>query len=342
MTEFANGADKAALLGETAIRELNGMAIPPFPPYYEVWFSHLGNSNKSLSSEIVHELDRRKTINEDFLKSIHGRYFTSNNPSDDIERFASQLLNETNGLKDFTQHFGASAQEFREDLEKASQEAQSSKNPEASAKTLLSSLVETAHKAITRNAELESNLNKASKKIDALQTAIEAVAIDANTDFLTKLRNRRFFDTTIERFAFEAENTQTPMSLILGDIDHFKTFNDTWGHQIGDQVLRLVASVLKDNVKGQDLLARYGGEEFAIVLPNTSLKDATTLADNIRLAVSKRRLLNKFTNTDLGRITMSFGVAPHVPGDSVDHLIRNADAALYKAKETGRNRVMAG
>ena len=132
------------------------------------------------------------------------------------------------------------------------------------------------------------------------------------------------------------------MSLILGDIDHFKTFNDTWGHQIGDQVLRLVASVLKDNVKGQDLLARYGGEEFAIVLPNTSLKDATTLADNIRLAVSKRRLLNKFTNTDLGRITMSFGVAPYVPGDSVDHLIRNADAALYKAKETGRNRVMAG
>lgn len=342
MTELANGAEKTALLGETAIRELNGMAIPPFPPYYEVWFSHLENANKSLSSEIVRELDRRKAINEDFLKSIHGRYFASNSPSDDIERFASQLLNETNGLKDLTQHFGASAQEFREDLDKASQEAQSSQNPEASAKTLLNSLVETAHKAITRNAELESSLNEASEKIDTLQSAIETVAIDANTDFLTKLRNRRFFDTTIERFAFEAESAQTPMSLILADIDHFKTFNDTWGHQIGDQVLKLVASVLKDNVKGQDLLARYGGEEFAIALPNTSLKDATTLADNIRLAVSKRRLLNKFTNTDLGRITMSFGVAAYVPGDSIDHMVKNADAALYTAKETGRNCVIAG
>ena len=340
MSESVSTPEGAHDIGQLTVRELNDMSIPPFPPYYEVWFSHLEKNNESLSTEIEKHLDVQKDINEDFLKSIHGRYFRANTPSADIEHFASQLLTETKALKDLTQHFGVSATEFRQDLDEASQQAQSAGDPEASAKRLLASLVETAQKAITRNAELENNLSDAAHKINALQTSIEAIAIDANTDFLTKLRNRRFFDGAIKEFVEHAKAEQSPLSVIITDIDHFKKFNDTWGHQIGDQVLRLVASVLKDNVKGQDLVARYGGEEFAILLPNTAAGDAATLADKIRIAVSNRRLINKNTNTDLGRVTMSFGVAAYSDTKSIDALLQNADEALYAAKNAGRNRVM--
>lgn len=340
MSETLQQPEQAHDIGQLTVRELNDMSIPPFPPYYEVWFSHLGKKNESLSSEIEHELGVRRFINEDFLKSIHGRYFRATSPSADIEHFASQLLTETNALKDLTQDIGASSKDFRQNLDDAAEEARSTEDPEASAKKLLTSLVETAQAAIKRNAELEQNLNEAAEKIDVLQTSIETIAIDANTDFLTKLRNRRYFDVTIEELVAEAKEDQTPLSLIITDIDHFKKFNDTWGHQIGDQVLRLVASVLNNNVKGQDLVARYGGEEFVIALPDTTLDGAAKLADKIRIAVNNRRLINKNTNTDLGRVTMSFGVAAYSENDSIDAMIKNADEALYAAKKGGRNQVV--
>ncbi len=341
MSETVKRPEEAHHIGQLAVRELNSMSIPPFPPYYEVWFSHLGKNNKNLSTEIEHELGVRKRVNEAFLKSIHGRYFRSNTPSSDIEHFATQLLSETNALKDLTQRFGLSATEFRQDLDDAAQQAQANDDPETTARRLLASLVETAHKAITRNAELERNLHDAAEKINTLQSSIEAIAIDANTDFLTQLRNRRFFDAAIKEFAAQAHSENAPLSLIISDIDHFKAFNDTWGHQIGDQVIKLVASVLKDNVKGQDLVARYGGEEFAVVLPNTALHNAMTLADKIRIAVSNRRLVNKNTNTDLGRITMSFGVAEFANAGSIEALIQDADDALYAAKNAGRDCVVS-
>jgi diguanylate cyclase len=123
-------------------------------------------------------------------------------------------------------------------------------------------------------------------------------------------------------------------------IDHFKTFDDTYGHLTGDQVLRLVALSVKQNVKGQDMAARYGGEEFAIILPNTVLRSAVTVAEHIRRAVMSKELMKRSTGEHLGRITISIGVAMLRPGDTAQSLIGRADACLYAAKRAGRNRVI--
>jgi diguanylate cyclase len=125
------------------------------------------------------------------------------------------------------------------------------------------------------------------------------------------------------------------------DIDHFKAFNDTWGHQTGDQVLRLVANCLSENVKGRDTAARYGGEEFVVILPQTQLAGAVNLANQIRAKVESKKLVKKSTGDILGIITISCGVTQYDPNESAEDFVRRADECLYAAKRAGRNRVIS-
>ena len=145
------------------------------------------------------------------------------------------------------------------------------------------------------------------QEINQLQENLETVRTESLTDPLTQLANRKFFDSLAE--ATNADSSKERLSLLMADIDHFKKFNDSFGHLTGDQVLRLVAMAVKQNVKGQDTAARYGGEEFAIVLPNTVLRSAITVADHIRRAVMTKELMKRSTGEHLGRVTLSVGVA---------------------------------
>src|SRR5215510_14270120 len=126
---------------------------------------------------------------------------------------------------------------------------------------------------------METRLNASKQEINELQENLEAVRTESLTDPLTQLANRKFFDITLEKAIAEAFERN---SLMLTDIDHFKAFNDNFGHLTGDQVLRLVAMSVKHNVKGKDTAARYGGEEFAVIVPNTILRAAVTVAEHIR------------------------------------------------------------
>jgi diguanylate cyclase len=173
-----------------------------------------------------------------------------------------------------------------------------------------------------------------------LQQNLETVRNESLTDPLTGLSNRKHFDNAITKALSEAVERSEPMSLIMTDIDHFKSFNDTWGHLTGDQVLRLVAMSMKQNVKGQDIAARYGGEEFAVVLPNTVLRSALTVGDHIRRAVMSKELMKRSTGQNLGRVTISVGIATVRNGDTAQTLIARADGCLYAAKRNGRNRVI--
>jgi diguanylate cyclase len=190
------------------------------------------------------------------------------------------------------------------------------------------------------NHKLEERLNASKQEIQELQVNLEAVRTESLTDPLTQLANRKFFDSTLEEAIADARTNNEPLSLMMTDIDHFKNFNDSFGHLTGDQVLRLVAMAVKQNVKGQDTAARYGGEEFAIVLPNTVMRSAITVADHIRRAVMTKELMKRSTGEHLGRLTVSIGVATLQKGDTAQMLIGRADTCLYAAKRHGRNRVM--
>jgi diguanylate cyclase len=190
------------------------------------------------------------------------------------------------------------------------------------------------------NKKLEARLSASKQEIEQLQQNLETVRTESLTDPLTTLANRKFFDQELARVIAEAKEKNEPLSLLMTDVDHFKSFNDKYGHVTGDQVLRLVAISVKQNVKGQDIAARYGGEEFAVALPNTALQSAITVADHIRAAIMTKELMKRSSGERLGRVTISIGAAVLRPDDTPQALIERADECLYAAKRHGRNRVI--
>ncbi len=192
-----------------------------------------------------------------------------------------------------------------------------------------------------QNNKLREELERSSSEVQELRGSLESVKREAMTDVLTDIGNRKYFDIKLRELTAKAVAEDEPVSLLLFDVDRFKVFNDTHGHQVGDQVLRLVARTLKESVKGRDVVARYGGEEFAVVLSGAGLRDALKVGDGIRALVAKRRIVRKSTGEEMAAITISAGVAQYCPGEDLEELIARSDAALYRAKDAGRNRVQA-
>jgi diguanylate cyclase (GGDEF)-like protein len=163
----------------------------------------------------------------------------------------------------------------------------------------------------------------------------------AEIDGLTEIPNRRQFDRVLEKEWRRSQRGQTPLTLIMIDIDYFKYFNDSYGHTSGDDCLRVVAQTLASSVqRGADFVARYGGEEFAVILPETTLDSATVIAEQIRENVASLQLPHVSSQVS-DYVTLSLGVATVIPNDetSANNLIEMADRALYRAKRKGRNQV---
>ena len=192
-----------------------------------------------------------------------------------------------------------------------------------------------------RLAELEKDLPSETRdKVRDLKQYItrkrDALARMAFRDTLTGLHNRRYFDEKLDEEITRAKRYDRALSLILVDIDHFQAYNDTWGHQKGDEVLAAVAGILKSSCRSSDIVARYGGEEMVFILPETDASRAVKLAEKARHNIEVR------TEAAAGQpVTVSLGVAGLGPGTSTaSSLIAAADRALYRAKEQGRNRVV--
>ena len=179
-------------------------------------------------------------------------------------------------------------------------------------------------------------LQALSRQVTALlemRRLVSELEMISTTDALTGLRNRRAFDQKLLDEHQRSARSRHPFSLLLLDIDHFKSYNDSFGHQAGDDALAEVARILQYTVRSYDMAARYGGEEFAVILPETDKPGAMELAERLRHAVERAEWLNR-------KITISVGVATLGFGQSIPALIEEADRALYTAKERGRNRVV--
>jgi diguanylate cyclase len=188
---------------------------------------------------------------------------------------------------------------------------------------------------------LELRLEESKSKTVDLQNSVDTLRLEILTDPLTLVGNRQRFDESLGKMTATAEASGQPLSLLLADIDHFKKFNDWFGHPAGDQVLRLVATTIKDALRDNDVVARYGGEEFAVILPDVPLAMGRRTAERVRKSIAAREVKKRATGESLGQITISIGVAQLLPGESTVELVERADSYLYAAKRSGRNRVVS-
>jgi diguanylate cyclase len=210
---------------------------------------------------------------------------------------------------------------------------------DADLQVIIGGLTTATRKVQRENETLERKLEASTREVSRLREHLEQVRRDAMTDALTNLSNRKAFDEHLAMVVSDADANGYGLTLALLDIDHFKSFNDTWGHQTGDQVLRYVASVIGRAGKSPRIAARYGGEEFAMVFPHETAGHVEEALEAVRLEISSRSLRRRSTNDELGAVTLSVGFAVRREGEDAATLLERADAALYAAKRAGRNRL---
>lgn len=333
-----NDADRTISLGEKALGYIKYNQSSAAPEGYELWFNYASGLKPELNQKIKQLLSETPRISQEKLDELYSIYFINEDIGERMEQISSKVSDELSSIIETVGSSLSNTESYSESLEVFTSELSDIKD-EGSLRMIISSMAAATFEMAQNTKELESNLSRSKDQIKELNQNIEIIRNESMTDALTGIANRKKFDLTIEKELNFARSENDTLSLLIADIDHFKNFNDTHGHQTGDQVLRLVASILKQNVKGRDLAARYGGEEFAIVLPQTSIHAAKIVADQVRNAVANKELVKKSTNTKLGRITLSVGAAELKADDTIESLIARADKCLYAAKDAGRNNV---
>ncbi len=331
--------ERSMAFADVALGQIKSLRQTAVPRNYEIWYVYASGYNAPLNKIINETLARHGKLTEADLDQIYDTYLSQIKTTDRIDKVGARVINEIDDVMSLiTDALGMSAS-YDDSLSGASQKLSVAKNRDQ-VKAVVEQLVVSTREMRETNKALEDRLTLSKQEISNLQQSLEAIRAESLTDPLTSLGNRKYFDRAIAAAVQSAAASGESLSLLMLDIDHFKSFNDNYGHLTGDQVLRLVGMSLKQTIKGQDITARYGGEEFAVVLPATALRQALTVADHIRRAVMSKELKKKSTGEILGRVTISIGVSMLQPGDDTDSLIERADACLYAAKRNGRNRVI--
>ena len=331
--------ERTMAFAEVALGQIRSLRQTAIPRNYEIWYVYATGYNAALNKIINETLARNGKLTEADLEQIYDTYLSHIKTTDRIDKVGARVIGEIDDVMGLLTDALSMSSSYDASLDGASRKL-SSANTREQVQAIVEALVKSTREMRDTNKVLEERLLLSKSEIGNLQQSLEAIRAESLTDPLTGLGNRKYFDRMIEQAVQHALAGNEPLSLLMFDIDHFKSFNDSYGHLTGDQVLRLVAMSLKQTIKGQDITARYGGEEFAVVLPNTALRQALTVADHIRRAVMAKELKKKSTGEILGRVTISVGVSMLKQGDDTDSLIERADACLYAAKRNGRNRVI--
>ncbi|RYI80866.1 MAG: GGDEF domain-containing protein, partial [Acetobacteraceae bacterium] len=320
-----------------AIASMAKHAVPPSPPCFTVWYNYHAGDNTMVRRVLDTYLSNGRPITDALLQEIHARFF-------DTHREATALTHTTDRLREATEQvaglikdsggqtarYGTALGQFSDDIGRNGADLQGA----------LGRIIADTQDMAERTARLGERLEGSARIITELRDQLEEALRESRTDVLTGLPNRRAVETMAQHLARTAQEKGRPLALGMLDIDRFKSINDTWGHPVGDAVLRRVAGTLRDSVLPDAFCGRFGGEEFVVLLPGYDLQAACQLAERLRQAVEAQSFSLRDGGKPLGVVTLSAGVAVQAWGEAWSGLLSRADAALYRAKQAGRNRVV--
>lgn len=325
----------AARAADQARATMKSLEIFPYPENFELWYAYHVGADPDLSRALAPVLANPDAFDPEAYDRIKQSYLGEGEravfeaASKGVEGAISSTIRSIESAADDAEAYGAKLTDFGGHLE--------NEDP-ASLQARVFQLTSETREMVQRNRAMAAELEKSRQQIDQLSGSLEDARRASRTDGLTRLANRRAFDDSMEAAMSEAVDQGEPLTLLVIDIDHFKRFNDTYGHRIGDEVLKIVGQVLRTGVRAQDLPARYGGEEFCVLLPATAAGEAFEVAENVRRAVGKKSLKNARTGESYGRISISIGCSEMTDADTPASFFERADAALYRAKDAGRDR----
>lgn len=337
--QYPETPEKASKFALAAFKRLKEHDVAANPINFAIWYEYFAGKNHDLKKTVDALSSDGGKPDTAVYADLYDRFIIAGANmardrewSDRIDAVTERIVGALTASGSETEEYGAALKSFSGDLETAGNLDQ--------IRGLVTDIIAETDSMDARTKDLYSQVSASTEEIKDLRKALDDSRRDALTDSLTGVANRKCFDQRIFAAVEESHSAGEPLSLLFADIDHFKDFNDTYGHQLGDQVLRLVGRTLHNSLKGKDTAARYGGEEFAIILPDTTSGGATSVAENIRKSIATKRLVKKGSDDDIGAVTISLGVTSYHPGEEITAFIERADQALYLAKKLGRNRVI--
>ncbi|MEW8317849.1 MAG: GGDEF domain-containing protein [Candidatus Thiodiazotropha sp.] len=333
-------ADDADRWHGEALNFLDRFNIPVIPICYHVAYEYVSQRHAELNRLIDAQLNKSALLDSHFLLHLFESQCLDGGDGDRLDRHLADLHNLLFKVLEGVTNSCSQADLFNATLLQQSNALNA--NPGVDdlrgiANTLLSATTQ----AMENNRLLHDQLNSVEQQSQSLQSEVEKLRDEISMDALTGLFNRRALNKRMNELIESYGDTATPFSILMLDIDHFKRFNDSFGHIIGDEVIRRVGLVMRTELRELDFPARYGGEEFTVLLPETDITHALGIARTIHQSVAKLILVKRSTKERLPSVTVSVGAASFRHGDSSESLLERADQALYQAKESGRNRIVS-
>jgi len=324
-------------LAEATLRFFAEQRLEAVPSNYAFGYAYASGNHPKLTRAVEAAVSAHGTLSQQELEQLSHAHLPDaaelvQSVGDDISSQVANVLKFLGGAQESTCAYGNTLERALGEL--SAIEDTSSLSP------LVLAIAEATVRAKRESSILTERLDASLKEIGELKAGLENIRAESRLDALTGLCNRKCFEKEIQRVMQETSSAGDKLCLLMLDIDHFKAFNDTFGHQTGDQVIKLVAQVISHSVGEHDLAARYGGEEFVVALAGTDLEQAAVLAERVRMAVATNKLRKRSSGEWLGRITISVGVAELLPDETLESTIERADVCLYEAKRAGRDRVV--
>ncbi len=305
------------------------------PSTYAVWYEYLAGVNPKLVAALDERLRNDTPLTQCEIEQFYAKYIDAREAAT-LEAYQIGLSELMRRLGEIASSSGTGTAEYARTLAQCQQDLASISDPDG-VQRIISSLVTSTNAVRESTQTLQKEVAATRDEMQQLRGQMGALQNLAQTDPLTRLRNRRGFEQAVSEYALGREADLEGCSVVIADIDNFKRINDSYGHLVGDQVIRALAQVLQNCVKGRDIAARWGGEEFIVLLPETPGEGAVMLAEQLRIEFGKTRIKRGGKQVLNDAVTISIGVAEIGNAEPLEQAVGRADSAMYQAKNGGRN-----